>query len=104
MICLASCGVSRNGKYAWTVSKGGAILPGMESLRKKACPMKSRVDALETDVAAIRQDLAVVLSNYVTKADLHHEIGKLTWKIITWTTGICSALTAAVYFIARTGA
>ncbi|HYG42252.1 MAG TPA: hypothetical protein VEA17_04960 [Bordetella sp.] len=64
--------------------------------------MSGRVETLEHNVALIRQDLSVVLSNYVTKADLHQEIGKLTWKVITWITGICSALTAAVYFITRT--
>lgn len=65
--------------------------------------MGSRVEILEHNVALIRQDLSVVLSNYVTKADMHREISQQTWKIISWTiswtTGICSALTAAVYFI-----
>ncbi|MBO9353404.1 hypothetical protein GG851_05315 [Bordetella petrii] len=65
--------------------------------------MASRVEILEHNVALIRQDLSVVLSNYVTKADLHREISRQTWKMITWTiswtTGICSALTAAVYFL-----
>jgi len=65
--------------------------------------MGSRVEALEHNVALIRQDLSVVLSNYVTKADLHREINNLTWKIIAWTTGLCSLLTSAVYVIARIG-
>ncbi len=73
----------------------------MEPLRKKACPVGSRVEILEHNVSLIRQDLAVVLSNYTTKADLHHEISKLTWKIIAWTTGICTLLTSAVYVITR---
>lgn len=70
--------------------------------------MGSRVEILEHNVSLIRQDLAVVLSNYPTKADLqheisllHHEISKLTWKIIAWTTGICTLLTSAVYVITR---
>ena len=82
----------------------------MEPPRKKACPMQTRVNTLEHNVALIRQDLAVVLSNYTTKADLHyeinklhHEIGKLTWKVIAWTTGICTLLTSAVYVITRVG-
>ncbi|MBO9353405.1 hypothetical protein GG851_05320 [Bordetella petrii] len=72
--------------------------------------MASRVEILEHNVALIRQDLSVVLSNYVTKADLHREIGHLhheinrqTWKMITWTTGICTLLTSIVYAIVRSG-
>jgi len=61
------------------------MLRVMESLRKKTCPMESRVEALEHNVALIRQDLAVVLSNYVTKADLHREISQQTGKVISWT-------------------
>ena len=70
--------------------------------------MGSRVEILEHNVSLIRQDLAVVLPNYTTKADLHHEISllhheisKLTWKIIAWTTGVCTLLTSAVYVITR---
>lgn len=75
----------------------------MEPPRKKACPVQNRVNTLEHNVALIRQDLAVVLSNYTTKADLHHEIGKLTCKVIAWTTGVCTLLTSAVYVITRVG-
>ena len=61
------------------------MLLAMESLRKKTCPMENRVETLEHNVALIRQDLSVVLSNYVTKADLHREISQQTGKVISWT-------------------
>lgn len=39
--------------------------------------MNERITALEKDMAAVKTDLAVIRSNYVTKEDLAREIGSL---------------------------
>ncbi|GAC1569135.1 MAG: hypothetical protein NVS3B3_23210 [Aquirhabdus sp.] len=71
-----------------------------------------RVSILEKDVTAIKMDVAVMRSNYVTKADLsseisairtdlHKEINAQTWKLVTFVCGFGGALVASVYFIAK---
>ncbi len=64
----------------------------------------SRFLALENDMAKVKADLAVILSNYATKQDIaelraefQKEINALTWKMY----GFATVLVAAVYFIAR---
>ncbi|MES2298508.1 MAG: hypothetical protein V4582_15795 [Pseudomonadota bacterium] len=75
----------------------------------------SRISTLEHDIGSIKADLAVIRSNYVTKAELEtavqslridvqnvrtelqKEFNALTWKMY----GFGSALVALVYFIAR---
>lgn len=39
--------------------------------------MNERITALEKDMAAVKSDLAVIRSNYVTREDLAREIGSL---------------------------
>ncbi|WP_217907181.1 hypothetical protein [Massilia sp. BJB1822] len=63
--------------------------------------MESRVSRLEADLAALKTDVAVIRSNYVTKEDLHKEINNLTWRLITFVCSFGTALVAATYFIAR---
>ncbi|AZG09892.1 hypothetical protein EGT29_19640 [Pigmentiphaga sp. H8] len=62
--------------------------------------MERRVKALEDAMVQVRETMAVVRSNYATKEDLHKELNSQTWKLITWTTGICTLLVAATFFIA----
>jgi hypothetical protein len=59
--------------------------------------MEARVRKLEDDLAAVKTDLAVMRSNYVTKEDLHRELHATTWKII----GTFAVLCGAVFWIAR---
>src|SRR5690606_3380073 len=110
LVRLREVRIDRPPRHDYAAAHRNPQRTAMEPLRKKACPMGSRVEILEHNVSLIRQDLAVVLSNYPTKADLqheisllHHEISKLTWKIIAWTTGICTLLTSAVYVMTRAG-
>ncbi|WP_256080391.1 hypothetical protein [Massilia sp. YIM B04103] len=63
--------------------------------------MESHVSRLEADLAALKTDVAVIRSNYVTKEDLHKEINNLTWRLITFVCSFGTALVAATYFIAR---
>ncbi|WP_338805126.1 hypothetical protein WDV76_08870 [Xenorhabdus griffiniae] len=62
--------------------------------------MESRVARLEDDVHSIKVDLAVIKSNYVTKADLHEEINKQTKWIaatIIATAGIAIAVSKLIF-------
>ena len=56
-----------------------------------------RISALESDMSAVKADVAVVRSNYATKEDLQKAINALTWKMY----GVMTALAAAVFFIAK---
>lgn len=71
---------------------------------------EARLDALERDVAQMKADLAVILSNYATKQDLadlreelrvelHKEINTLTWKMY----GYGIVLVGAVHVLDRYG-
>ncbi|MCC2632149.1 MAG: hypothetical protein K0S48_35 [Ramlibacter sp.] len=62
--------------------------------------MNERVEKLEKFAEDTRDRLTRIeskLDTFVTKADLHQELHSLSWKLAT----LCSALTAAVYFIAK---
>lgn len=73
--------------------------------------MEQRVKALEETMASLRQDVAIVRSNYATRedlasvrtemqglrADLHKSLNEQTWKVI----GAAALLAAAVYAFAK---
>lgn len=54
--------------------------------------MEARVKALEDAMVALQQDVAVIRSNYVTKADLANEISGLRAELHTVAGGIRSEL------------
>jgi hypothetical protein len=73
--------------------------------------MDSETAKFDERLAALERDVAVIKSNYVTKADLHGELGSLkselllemnrqSWRFITFMTGVCAVLVSATYFIA----
>jgi len=76
--------------------------------------MESRLTKLEAIILtlATREDLArlegkvdtafhrLETTIYEVKATIHKELNSQTWKIITWMTGLCSALFAAGFYIA----
>jgi hypothetical protein len=66
--------------------------------------MEARVAKLEEFAQDTRDRLARIetrLDGFATKSDLHNELHALSWRLITWTTGVGAALSAAVYFIAK---
>ncbi|MCP4615975.1 MAG: hypothetical protein GY844_06025 [Bradyrhizobium sp.] len=68
----------------------------------------AKLGSIENAVAELKTDVAVIKSNHSTRADvsevssqLRKELNDQTWKFIIATLGISSALTAAVFFIAK---
>lgn len=59
--------------------------------------MLERVKKLEDQILSIVTDVAVIKSNYVTKADLHEEISKQT----KWIAATIIGTTAAALAVAR---
>lgn len=66
--------------------------------------MEERVSKLEKFAEETRDRLARIetrMDTFATKADLHAELNKQTWRFVGAVFAIGSALTTAVYFIAR---
>lgn len=90
--------------------------------------MDNRLTTLEANVAVLKQDVALIRSNYVTKDDiavLREDVALIrsnyatkedivsikvsmlevmnaqTWKFVTWTTAAMGLWSAGIYFIAR---
>ena len=63
--------------------------------------IETKMDQFVTkaDLAGVQGSLSGMEGSL--KADLHKAISEQTWKLITWTTGIATALIAATFFIAR---
>ena len=59
--------------------------------------MENRVSKLETDLTAIKIDLAVIKSNYATKSDL----AVMESTILKWFIGTAIALTSLAFVAAR---
>jgi hypothetical protein len=76
--------------YRKPPSDGGTEPPDMDLLLE-------RVDALEKDATAIKMDLAVIKSNYATKAD----VTAIETSIIKWLVGTAIALTGLAFAAAK---
>ena len=59
--------------------------------------MQSRLSSLENDMKAIKTDVAVIKSNYLTISDLHKELGSQT----KWIVGIILAASGISLAIAK---
>jgi len=57
--------------------------------------MESRLSKIESDIVGLKIDVAVIRSNYVTKADLQQALHELTWKMY----GFGTLLVGVVYFL-----
>ncbi len=72
-------------------------------------------ESMRVDITKLQDKVTSIVEHYATKADLemvktavsdaqvefYKAMQAQTWKLISWMTVVCSALTAAVYFIAR---
>ena len=57
--------------------------------------MEFRLYKIENDVVSLKIDLAVIRSNYATKADLQQALHELRWKMY----GFATLLVGVVYFL-----
>jgi len=62
---------------------------------------------IEPRLRKLEEDVAAILSNYVTKGDLHKAMEDLykamnsqTWRLVTFVCGFNTALVGATYYIA----
>jgi len=69
----------------------------MGALKVETEKLSEKVDACATDVTR----LLALSPTYATKADLHEEISKQTWRIFTYITSYGTLVVAAVYYMAR---
>ncbi len=61
--------------------------------------LKKDMVMVKTDLALVKTDLAVIKSNYVTKGDLHEEMGKQTKWILTGFIGIAGLALAVARWL-----
>jgi hypothetical protein len=62
--------------------------------------MEAESEKIHERLAALERDVAVIKSNYVTKADLHREMNAQTWRFVTFVAVLNSFLVGAIYFLA----
>lgn len=58
-------------------------------------------DRLTRIESRLELEMATKTGLHFLEVALHKEFNSQTWKFITWMTGICTALIAATYFIAK---
>jgi len=66
--------------------------------------MKHQASAQARGTSSLRDRLIRVearLEHMPTRCELHRAITGQTWRIVTWTTGVCTALTTATFAIAK---
>lgn len=70
---------------------------GVSALKTETAKLSGKVDSLGTDMTR----LLVLSTTFATKADMHEEINKQTWRIVTYITSYGTLMVGAVYYIAR---
>ena len=61
--------------------------------------MSARMDAI---AGSLNEKIDKATANtHSLRAEMHEEFTRQTWRIVSFVTALCSALTAAVYYIAR---
>jgi hypothetical protein len=70
--------------------------------------MENRLANIETDLATVKAVVANLQENSATKADLAklevhllEKVDTMTWRFISWVTGVMGMGFAAVYYVAR---
>jgi hypothetical protein len=72
-------------------------MPDIDVHEHRITKLEQQFDVLIARLTAVEQDVAVIRTNYVTRADLEQALHALTWKLF----GAMTILVAAVYWIAR---
>jgi predicted GNAT family acetyltransferase len=89
-----------------------ALQASSDAMRVELAKVQTSNDAMNT---RLQMAMDFFAAHYATKAEIemvktavsdsriefHKAMREQTWRFVTWTTVICSALTTAVYFIAR---
>jgi hypothetical protein len=68
-------------------------------LEKLAEDTNLRITAQERELASLKQDVAIIRSNYVTKEDLYRAIEAQTGRLVTFVCGFGTVLVTATWFI-----
>jgi hypothetical protein len=71
----------------------------ISKLEKLAEDTNLRLTSLEREVVSLKQDVAIIRSNYATKGDLYKAINGQTWRLVTFVCGFGTALVTATWFI-----
>jgi maltooligosyltrehalose synthase len=92
-----------------------ALQASGDALHAEFRRLQASNDVIRVDLAKLQVAIDSFAERYATKADLemvktavsdakiefYKAMQAQTWKLISWMTVVCSALTTAVYFIAR---
>ena len=77
-------------------------------LSQRVSKLEGIAEKTSAQLTALEKDVAVIKSNYATKEDvtrlegsMHKELTAQTWRIVGFMVTFGTAITAAVYFIAR---
>lgn len=77
-------------------SRIAALEVDISSLKTDMAVVRSNY-ATKADLEAVKIDVAVIRANYVTREDLERSLNSLTWKMY----GVAIVLVGAVFFVAK---
>lgn len=81
--------------------EGGAEPPDNGNLTYRMGRVEEKLDKVQFELDTVKADVAIIKSNYVTRADLHRELAAQTWRLVTFVCGFGTVLVTATYFVAR---